>query len=58
MSTQPWQIQQAYQRALAGYIGRLKKECRENYVDYVLLDTSTTYDVALIEYLMKRSKIQ
>jgi uncharacterized protein (DUF58 family) len=58
MSTQPWQIQRAYQRAMADSINRLKKECRENYVDYVLLDSSTTYDVALIEYLMKRSKIQ
>jgi uncharacterized protein (DUF58 family) len=58
LSTQPWQIQHAYQQAMADYISRLKKDCRENYVDYVLLDTSTTYDVALIEYLMKRSKIQ
>jgi len=55
--TQPWQIRRAYEEAMKGFIERFKKECRENYVDYVLLDTTTSYDVALIEYLIKRARI-
>ena len=54
--TQPWQIQKAYQKEMAAFLERYKKECRENYVDYVLLDTKTPFDVALVEYLSKREK--
>jgi len=57
MMTQPWQIQKAYRSAMADFLERYKKECRENYVDYVLLDTQTTFDTALVEYLSKRQKI-
>ncbi len=55
--TQPHQIQRAYQEAMRDFIGRYKKECREQRIDYVLLDTSTPFDVALFEYLNKRKKI-
>jgi len=55
--TQPWQIRKAYQRSMADFLERFKRECRENYVDYVLLDTRTPYDVALVEYLSKRQRI-
>lgn len=55
--TQPWQIQKAYQGEMAAFLDRYKRECLENYIDYVLLDTKTTFDVALIEYLSKRKKI-
>jgi uncharacterized protein (DUF58 family) len=54
--TQPWQIQKAYQREMASFLDRYKRECRENYIDYVLLDTKTTFDVALFEYLSRREK--
>jgi uncharacterized protein (DUF58 family) len=57
MMTQPWQIQKAYRQEMASFLDRYKKECRENYVDYVLLDTKTPFDVALIEYLSKRERI-
>jgi uncharacterized protein (DUF58 family) len=55
--TQPWQIQRAYQEAMHEFIARYKKECREQRIDYVLLDTGTPFDVALFEYLNKRRKI-
>jgi uncharacterized protein (DUF58 family) len=55
--TQPWQIQKAYQRKMADFIEGYKRDCRENYIDYVLLDTATPFDVALIEYLSKREKL-
>ncbi|MBC8145345.1 MAG: DUF58 domain-containing protein [bacterium] len=55
--TQPFQIKQAYAEAMTAFTGRLKRECREHGIDYVLLDTSVPYDVALIEYLNKRRRI-
>ena len=55
--TQPWQIQNAYRHEMAKFLERYKRECRENYVDYVLLDTKTPFDVALVEYLSRREKI-
>ncbi len=57
LMTQPWQIERAYRHEMAAFIERYKRECRENYVDYVLLDTQTPYDVALVEYLSKRERI-
>lgn len=57
MMTQPHQIQRVYQEAMRDFIARYKKECREQRIDYVLLDTSTPFDVALFEYLNKRKKI-
>jgi len=54
LMTQPWQIQKAYQKEMASFLDRYKKECRENYVDYVLMDTATPFDVALTQYLHKR----
>jgi len=54
MVTQPYQIRQAYAEAMAGFTERIKRECRSHNIDYVLLDTSVPYDVALVEYLNKR----
>ncbi|MEK9138541.1 MAG: DUF58 domain-containing protein, partial [Bacteroidota bacterium] len=54
LMTQPWQIRKSYQQTMAAFLERFKRECRENYVDYVLLDTATPYDVALFQYLNKR----
>jgi uncharacterized protein (DUF58 family) len=57
LMTQPWQIQKAYQREFGSFLERYKRECRENYVDYVLMDTATPFDIALTEYLHKRERI-
>jgi uncharacterized protein (DUF58 family) len=56
--TQPRQIQRAYREAMGKFIGRYRSVCREHGIDYVLMDTSTTFDVALIEYLGKRARLQ
>ena len=58
MTTQPWHIQAAYREAMAGFLGEYKRECREHAIDYVIMDTQTTFDVALTEYLVKRQRIQ
>jgi uncharacterized protein (DUF58 family) len=55
--TQPWHVRKAYQKSMGAFLERFKRECRENYVDYVLLDTRTPYDVALVEYLSKRERM-
>jgi hypothetical protein len=57
MTTQPWQIQSAYQNAMKEFLEVYKKECRENGIDYVLLDTATPFDVALTRYLNKRERL-
>ena len=55
--TQPWHIQKAYQQEMKQFLDSYKRECRENNIDYILLDTSTPFDVALFEYLHKRQRI-
>ena len=57
MVTQPFQIRKAYSQAMTDFTEELKRKCREHRIDYALLDTSTPYDVALIEYLNKRRKV-
>ncbi len=57
MSTQPYQIRRAYADAMDEFTNRIKRECREHGIDYVLLDTSVPYDKALAEYLNKRRRI-
>jgi len=58
MMTQPWHIQKSYQEAMREFLDRYKKECRENDIDYLLVDTSTPFDVALLEYLTKRRRLK
>lgn len=57
ITTQPWQIQKAYQQTFQEIISSYKRECRENMIEYVLLDTTVPFDRALIEYLTKRKRI-
>ena len=57
MTTQPYHIQRAYQKEMRAFLDRYKRECRENNIDYVLLDTETPFDTALFQYLNKRKKI-
>jgi uncharacterized protein (DUF58 family) len=55
--TQPWHIQNAYRDSFQQFLEFYKRECRENAIDYVLLDTTTPFDKALFEYLNKRKRI-
>lgn len=57
LTTQPWHIQKAYQESMQAFLNTYKRSCRENNIDYVLLDTSMPFDVALIEYLHKRQRM-
>lgn len=57
LMTQPWHIQKAYQQSMKEFLDSYKRACRENNIDYVLLDTATPFDVALFEYLHKRQRM-
>jgi uncharacterized protein (DUF58 family) len=57
LMTQPWHIQNAYQQSMKDFLDFYKRRCRDNTIDYVLLDTSTPFDKALFEYLNKRKRM-
>ena len=57
LSTQPWHIRGEYRRLVTEFIDTYKKSCRENQIDYVLLDSRESFDKALLQYLMMRKRI-
>ena len=57
ITTQPHQIQQAYQEAMNEYLNKLKSECLNFGIEYNLIDTSQPFDKALMSYFAKRSKM-
>lgn len=57
LMTQPWHIQKAYQQSMQEFLDYYRRQCRDNNIDYVLLDSSTPFDKALFEYLNKRKRM-
>ena len=57
LTTQPYQIQKAYQEAINEFINKIKRECLNSNFDYNLLDTTTPFDKALFSYIQKRSRL-
>jgi len=57
LATQPWHIRGEYRHLMSEFIDTYKKQCRENRIDYVLMDTSEDFDRALLQYLLKRKRI-
>ncbi len=57
ITTQPHQIQQAYQQAMNEYLNKLKSECLNYGIEYNLIDTGQPFDKALISYFAKRTKM-
>jgi uncharacterized protein (DUF58 family) len=55
--TEPWHIQEDYQRHMEAFCNYYKIQCRQNNIDYVLLPTDTSLDLALSEYLLKRKRL-
>ena len=58
MATQPWHLRKEYRAMIADFIETLRRGCREDRIDYHLLDTSKPYDEALIQYLIKRKQLR
>jgi uncharacterized protein (DUF58 family) len=57
LTTEPWEIARRYRERLAAWTAQYARVCRENRIDYVLLDTRTPFDQALLSYLEKRSRL-
>ncbi len=57
LSTEPWHVAREYREQMAAFTERLRRECRQSLVDYVLLDTATPFHVALANYLAKRRRL-
>jgi len=57
LTTQPHQIQRAYQQAMNEYLHKLKNECLNFGIEYNLIDTSQPFDEALIGYFAKRARL-
>ena len=57
ISTQPYQIQKAYKLAMEEFIRKIKTECLNYNIDYNLVETSNSFDKALLSYIQKRSKL-
>ena len=57
ITTQPYQIQKAYEEAMLEFVGRIKAECLNSNIEYNLIETSMPFDKALFSYIQKRSKL-
>ena len=55
--TDPWHIQSDYQKSMEQFCNYTKFICRKNNIDYVKVSTDLPLDIALSEYLIKRTKI-
>jgi len=58
IKTYPWYIKSDYSREIEDFINYFKRNCLENQIDFQLLQTDTTFDVALMEYLVKRKMLK
>lgn len=54
VTADPQAIRKIYRKVVEEYIEQLRKECRENSIDYQLLSTSAPLDHALVSYLSWR----
>lgn len=57
MPTQPHHIRAAVQQEIDEYLRWFKRQCRENRIDYTLLDTTMTFDQGLLPFLLKRKRM-
>jgi len=57
LTTQPWHVQHEYRELMADLIRTYRTHCADARIDYVLLDTTTPFDVALSRYLVQRKKL-
>ena len=57
LTTQPWHIQREYRQLMDEMVRTYRLQCAEARIDYVLLDTMTSFDVALSNYLVQRKKL-
>lgn len=56
LATQPSEVRRAYAERMENFIDQIRRECRRNEIDHLLVDTATPFDVALAAYLNKRKR--
>lgn len=57
MTTQPHQIQKAYQESMKSFLEKIKAECRNSGIEYNLVTTDTPFDKAILNYFKKRARL-
>ena len=57
LTTQPWHIQQEYSALMGDLITTYRRSCADARIDYVLIDTTTPFDIALSRYLVRRKRM-
>ena len=57
ITTDPWHIRKDYRYEINSFCDMLKMNCRQNKVDYTLLNTKQPIETALFDYLLKRKNI-
>ena len=55
--SEPETLKKEYKNMLNSFINKYKKECFENNIDYYQINTKTSYDKVLFDYLSKRKKL-
>ncbi|MBK7979942.1 MAG: DUF58 domain-containing protein [Ignavibacteriae bacterium] len=58
LNTQPIQIQKSYYEAMRNYLTTIKNGCNKLGYDYNLIETTSTYDIALMNFFKKRSRMK
>lgn len=53
----PAYVGDVYREQIEEFIAGYRRACAESYIDYVLADTTTPYDLMLSRYLTKRSRL-
>lgn len=57
MIADPWLIRSAYGDQMRAFVDRYRRGCRESRIDYVEMDTTQAFDMALFAYLAKRKRL-
>jgi len=55
--TYPWYIREEYIKAVKNFEQNYRRQCREYLIDYHLLTTDHSLELALMEYMIKRKKL-
>lgn len=55
--TDPQSVRASYLELLNAFIGRVRRACLDNRIDYVLIDTADRIDVALTSFLTTRMRL-
>jgi hypothetical protein len=57
LSVQPWEIRDGYKKMMEERITYYAKECGSQRITYERILTDTPFDVAMLRYLEKRSRL-